>query len=222
MRARKKKWAAEEIVENELIIAEGSEHNGKWEHVFENQHPIFVEIGCGMGSFIVESAKRQPNINFIGLEREKMVIVSGARKIRELNENGGSEPPIKNVRFLMGDAALLRNIFAQGEVSRLYLNFSDPWARRRKWAKRRLTHRNFLNLYKDILGAQKEIHLKTDSRILFEFSLNEFVDNGFQIRNISLDLHSSLWAEENIMTEYEAKFAAKGMPIYRVEAYVSN
>lgn len=220
MRARKKKWAAEELSENELIICEASKHKGEWERVFANTGPIFAEIGCGMGSFIVECAKREPDVNFIGFEREKMVIVSGARKVREYNENNVENKPLTNIRFLLGDAAELGDIFAPGEISRLYLNFSDPWVRRKKWAKRRLTHTNFLNMYKEILGNKKEIYLKTDSAALFEFSLNEFVNNGFSIRNISLDLHNSPWAEGNIMTEYEAKFAAKGMPIYRVEAYI--
>jgi len=218
MRARKKKWAEDELSENELIIQEAGKFKGNWERVFENKNPIFVEIGCGMGNFIVESAKIQPNVNFIGLEREKMVIISGARRVREFNEIS-KDAHIPNVRFLLSDAALFSDIFAPGEISRLYLNFSDPWSRRKKWAKRRLTHKNFLKQYEEILSADKEIYLKTDNQILFEFSLNEFVDNGFNIRNISLDLHNSPWAEGNIMTEYEAKFSAKGMPIYRVEAY---
>ncbi|MCL2564794.1 MAG: tRNA (guanosine(46)-N7)-methyltransferase TrmB [Defluviitaleaceae bacterium] len=218
MRARKKKWATDELNENELIVDNARACKGSWEQVFGNTNPIYLEIGCGMGSFIVENAKKYSNINFIGLEREKMVIVSGARKVREYNETM-PENLIGNVRFVMGDAAGLNEIFAANDISRIYLNFSDPWGRRKKWAKRRLTHRNFLNIYKEILGNKKELFLKTDSSILFEFSLNEFIDNGLNLRNISLDLHNSPWAENNILTEYEAKFAAKGMPIYRVEAY---
>jgi len=218
MRARKKKWAANELSENELIINDIASCKGNWECIFGNSNPVYLEIGCGMGSFIVENAKKHPHINFIGLEREKMVIVSGARKVREYN-NTSPDNFIENIRFIMGDASGLNEIFAQREVSRIYLNFSDPWARRKKWAKRRLTHRNFLNIYKEILGNKKELFLKTDNSILFEFSLNEFIDNGLKLRNISLDLHNSPWAESNILTEYEAKFAAKGMPIYKVEAY---
>ena len=220
MRARKKKWAEDELSENELIIGEAAKFKGNWERVFGNQNPIYVEIGCGMGTFIVESAKGMSEVNFLGLERVKMVIVSGARKIREYNEESGREKPLQNLRFILDDAATLSELFAPDEISRLYLNFSDPWDRKKKWAKRRLTHRNFLNLYKEMLGGDKEIYMKKDNRNLFEFSLNEFVDNGFAIRNISLDLHNSPWAEGNIQTEYEAKFSAKGMPIYRVEAYI--
>jgi len=219
MRVRKKYWAENELQTNDLILENGAENKGKWKHIFANENPVFVEIGCGKGGFIAETARRNPNINFIGLEREKMVIVSGARQIRELSENGEE---IGNVRFLCFDAANLSDIFDEGEIGRIYLNFSDPWHRRKKWAKRRLTHRNFLKNYKALLSGNKEIHMKTDNRILFEFSLNEFAAMGWGLKNISLDLHNSGFAKENVVTEYEAKFSAKGMPIFRLEASFPN
>jgi len=219
MRARKKKWADNELLENELIFQNAAECKGKWEQIFKNAHPIALEIGCGMGSFIVESAKNKPDMNFIGLEREKMVIVTGARKIREWNESlEDSEGMLENVRFVLGDAAMLEDIIAPGEISRVYINFCDPWIRRRKWAKRRLTYRSFLDTYKRLLCEQGELHLKTDSAELFEFSANELLECGWRLNNLTLDLHNSQWAEGNVITEYEAKFAAKGMPIYRLEA----
>ena len=219
MRVRKKEWAENELQINSLIVENGPENKGHWKHIFGNENPVFVEIGCGKGGFLVETARRNPNINFIGLEREKMVIVSGARTIRESNENGEK---INNVRFVRFDATNLSEIFEIGEIGRIYLNFSDPWPRRKKWAKRRLTHRNFLENYKTLLSGDKEIHMKTDNRILFEFSLNEFAATGWGLKNISLDLHSSDFAEENVVTEYEAKFSAKGMPIFRLEASFPN
>ena len=219
MRARKKYWADNELEKNDLIVENGAESKGRWEQVFDNKNPVFVEIGCGKGGFIVETAKRNPNINFIGLEREKMIIISGARQIREANENGEK---INNVRFVRFDATNLSEIFEIGEIGRIYLNFSDPWHRKRKWAKRRLTHRNFLDNYKKLLSGDKEIHMKTDNRILFEFSLNEFAAMGWGLQNISLDLHNSEFAADNVVTEYEAKFSAKGFPIFRLEASFPN
>ena len=219
MRVRKKYWAENEMLTNSLIFENGAENKGRWKHIFANENPVFVEIGCGKGGFIVETARRNPNINFIGLEREKMVIVSGARQVREANENGEK---IDNLIFVRFDATNLSEIFEQGEIGRIYLNFSDPWPRRKKWSKRRLTHRNFLESYKALLSGSKEIHMKTDNRILFEFSLNEFTAMGWGLKNISLDLHNSELAADNVVTEYEAKFSAKGMPIFRLEASFPN
>ena len=260
MRARKKKWADSELSENELIFQNMTDCKGKWEQIFGSKKPIALEIGCGMGSFIVEMAKINPDMNFIGLEREKMVIVAGARKIREWNEavadkavpcltcdlqgeklqrfkefsaqeityvkrncceaSGGAT--LGNVRFVLGEAATLEEIIAPGEISRIYINFCDPWMRRKKWAKRRLTYRSFLDMYKKLLNVQGELHLKTDNSGLFEFSANELIDCGWKLKNLTLDLHKSHWAEGNVMTEYEAKFASKGMPIYRLEAKVGE
>ena len=223
MRARKKKWAETELLENEYIFQNAIDCKDIWEQIFGNVQPIALEIGCGMGSFIVESAKNKPNMNFIGLEREKMVIVTGARKIREWNESiDDTANAIENVRFVLGEAAELEEFIAPGEISRIYINFCDPWVRRKKWAKRRLTHRSFLDMYKKLLCAGGELHLKTDSAELFEFSANELLECGWRLNNLTLDLHNSRWAADNVITEYEAKFAAKGMPIYRLEAGVGK
>lgn len=225
MRARKKKWAENEILENELILHEAKDTDGNWEQIFANPHPLALEIGCGMGNFIVDMAKINQNTNFIGLEREKMVIVAGARKVREWNEAASGEQgdeALKNVRFILGDAETLEELIGAGELSRIYINFCDPWMRKKKWAKRRLTHKNFLNMYKRLLNENGELQLKTDSKELFEFSANEFVECGWKLKNLTLDLHNSQWAKGNVMTEYEKKFSEQGMVIYRLVAGVED
>ena len=212
MRNRKKPWTDKEIAESSVFIEDATLYKGKWSEVFGNDNPIHIEIGCGKGQFISETSKTNPNINYIGIERERLVIAAALKKAR-LSEAG------KNLRFLCVDVANINDIFAPGEVERIYINFCDPWHRRRKWAKRRLTHRNFLALYEQLFGENGgEIYMKTDNTILFDFSLNEFADKGWRLHNISLNLHESDY-EGNIMTEYEQKFSALGQPIYRLEAY---
>lgn len=212
MRIRRKPWAEKEFASNKTIIDNPREFKGKWNEVFGNNNPVHIEIGCGKGNFISEMSKLNPNINYIGIEREEQIIVSALKKSRELEVGD-------NIRFFCEDVANCLEIFESGEVTRIYTNFADPWHRRRKWAKRRLTHKNFLNLYETLFGEEGgEVFMKTDNKILFEFSLNEIADKGWQLHNISLDLHNSDF-EGNVMTEYEKKFSEKGMPIYRLEGY---
>lgn len=212
MRLRKKPWAEDELNINDSIISDPALNKGKWHEYFGNSNPIHVEIGCGKGQFITKMSKLNPDINYIGIEREDKIIVTALRKSR-LAEAGS------NLAFICGDAATLEELFATEEISRLYINFCDPWHRKRKWAKRRLTHKNFLNIYERLFGDKGgEVFLKTDNTILFDFSLNEFADKGWRLHNISLDLHNSDF-EGNVMTEYEEKFSGQGMPIYRLEAY---
>lgn len=207
MRTRRKPWAEEELNTNPHVIREPLSMKGKWKEYFKNDNPVYVEIGCGKGGFITENAKRYKDVNFVGIERQTTVAGIAARKIDENEEN---------IAIICGYAEKLSDIFEVGEISRIYLNFSDPWPKKR-WAKRRLTHRNFLERYKDVLGESGEVFFKTDNRGLFEFSLNEFCADDWNLSNISLDLHNSDF-EGNIMTEYEEKFSSKGMPIYRLEA----
>ena len=207
MRVRKKAWAPEVLRTSEHIIHQPKENKGKWNEVFGNNNPIYVEIGCGKGRFISQNAVVYPEINFIGVERETTVVATAARRLS--NEQ-------KNVYLIPGDVEELGEFFEVGEISRLYINFCDPWPKK-KWAKRRLTYKTFLEKYKAVFGERAEIFFKTDNRGLFEFSLNEFCGNGWQLSNISLDLHNSNF-EGNIMTEYEEKFSSMGMPIYRLEA----
>jgi len=206
MRTRKKKWAPDVLENNPRIQREIESFAGKIPSIFNNGNPIHLEIGCGKGGFITELSRRNPNINYLAMEREPTILAAAAR----LAEEGGAG----TVFFLLQDADDLLEYFRPGDIGRLYLNFSDPWPGKKKRAKRRLTHEKYLNMYKQL--AIPELHFKTDNRPLFEFSLESFSQCGWLIENVSLDLHAS-GMEDNIVTEYERKFSALG-PIYRLEA----
>lgn len=210
MRMRKKKNFDQRLERvNQRLIESPEQFKGRWKEVFGNENPIHIEIGSGKGRFISEMARLYPKVNFIAVDVIPDVILMGLEKTAE------SEYP--NLRFMIADAATLFDDFDKGETERIYLNFSDPW-KKKKQAKRRLTHSNFLKIYKQILPVGGKICFKTDNRALFEFSLNSFAeDRDFKMSNISLDLHNSDF-EGNVMTEYEQKFSEQGMPIYRLEA----
>lgn len=207
MRVRKKPWAEQELQENNHVIQNAEEKKGHWAEYFGNENPIHVEIGCGKGGFLTKNAAAYPDVNFVGIERQLTVVAVAARR-------AGEDTP--NLAFVWSDAKKLSDFFEVGEFQRLYLNFCDPWPKKRTY-KRRLTYREFLRDYRKAMGPQAEIFFKTDNRGLFEFSLNEFCAEDWKLSNISLDLHNSDF-EGNIMTEYEEKFSAQGMPIYRLEA----
>ena len=191
-----------------LWIKNPEELKGKWNDLFENSNPIHIEIGCGKGQFITGMAEKNPDINYVAIDVVPDVLVIALEK--------ATAKDIKNVRFIIADAAKLCDYFEQFEISRIYLNFSDPW-KKKKQAKRRLTHKNFLDIYKKLLRNGDFIYFKTDNRPLFEFSLNSFAEENFKMQNITFDLHNSGY-EGNVMTEYETRFSEQGMPIYRVEA----
>lgn len=209
MRIRKKAWTEEEIKNNMHIIQNPKEFKGRWYEYFGNTNPVFIEIGCGKGRFIFQNAVLYPEVNFIGIERQSTIMAIAARKI---------QGDLKNIALINGDAEGLEEFFKKGEVKRIYLNFSDPWPKK-KWYKRRLTYRGFLQKYKELFEDYGEVFFKTDNSGLFEFSLNEFCADDWKLSNISLDLHKSDF-EGNIMTEYEEKFSSQGMPIYRLEARI--
>lgn len=207
MRVRKKKNCDIRLEKSgSLWIKNPQDLKGKWKEEFQNQNPIHIEIGSGKGKFICEMAEKYPDINFVAIEVVKDVIVIAMEK---------AEPKeLKNLRFIIADASDLCDFFEKGEISRIYLNFSDPW-KKRKQAKRRLTHKNFLNIYKKLLNNGDFIWFKTDNKALFEFSLNSFAEENFKMSDICFDLHNSDF-EDNVMTEYETRFSKEGMPIYRV------
>lgn len=209
MRVRKKKWTTTELSTNERVITDNELQKGKWNEYFNNNNPIYLEIGCGKGRFITKTAELNPNINFVAIERQKHVICSATRKAKEEN--------INNIAFMIADIKDLSLFFNENELSRIYINFCDPWENKKKWAKRRLTHVNFLDVYKTLLINNGEIFFKTDNKSLFEFSLNQFCERDWKLRNICLDLLNSDF-EGNIMTEYEEKFSGRGMNIHRLEA----
>lgn len=211
MRLRKKPWGDNELNTNDRFIKQPELNKGKWKEVFGNENPIHIEIGTGKGQFITTTSILNPNINYIAIERQTNVIVSALKKGREKGVG-------KNIVFFVADVKELLNYFEPEEIERIYINFCDPWPNKKKWAKRRLTHKNFLNLYESLFVNGGEVFFKTDNRLLFEFSLNEFADKGWRLHNISLDLHNSDF-EGNVKTEYEEKFSSIGMPIYRLEGY---
>jgi len=208
-RVRKKSWTQNELDTNERLITPHDANKGRWSEYFGNDNEIHAEIGCGMGRFITQSAALCPGINFVAIERQKHVIVSGMRASREL------EP---KPAFVVCDADNLLDVFAPEELSRIYVNFCDPW-RRPRWFKRRLTYRGYLEKYRIILRSGGGLHFKTDNMPLFHFSLSEFKASGWRLENVTRDLHGDGQAE-GIMTEYEEKFFQKGMPIFRCEAYI--
>lgn len=209
MRLRNKPWAEEFINEHpDVILPNPEQCKGNWATVFGNDHPIHIEVGTGKGQFVLGMALQNPDINYIGIELYDSVIVSALERIVEANKPA-------NLRLLKVNGAKLQEYFAKGDVSRVYLNFSDPWPKARH-AKRRLTHEGFLSIYESVLMDQGEIHFKTDNRGLFEYSLVSMNAYGMALNYVSLDLHANM-PEDNVMTEYEEKFSAKGQPIYRLE-----
>ena len=210
MRMKHKPWAKDYLAENKgIVIQEPEMKKGNWSAIFGNSNPIHVEVGTGKGQFVTGMALANPDVNYIGIEHFDSIIVSAVEKAID------SGVP-SNLRLLRANGKEITEIFAAGEVSRVYLNFSDPWPKTRH-EKRRLTHETFLTLYEQVLILEGEIHFKTDNRSLFEYSLRSLTDYGMQLLDVSSDLHADA-PEGNIMTEYEEKFSRKGQPIYRLEA----
>lgn len=210
MRLRNKPWAEDFLKDHQdVVIPNPEDYKGKWNEVFGNDNPLYIEVGSGKGQFITNMALKYPEINFIGIEVYTKVIVSTLKNA--INANKPS-----NLRLLRVNGADLAKYFQKNDVSRIYLNFSDPWPKARH-EKRRLTHEGFLKLYESILIDEGEIHFKTDNRGLFEYSIVSMSQYGMVFNYISLDLHENM-PEDNIMTEYEEKFSSLGQPIYRMEA----
>ncbi|SER95218.1 tRNA (guanine-N(7)-)-methyltransferase [Gracilibacillus ureilyticus] len=206
MRARHKPWAEDYLIENkEIVEITATDQKGKWNSLFPEEQPLHLEIGTGKGQFIAGMAKQFPDTNFIGMELVKSIIVSAVDKVKEAE--------CKNVRLVNENAENLLDIFSQGEVDTIYLNFSDPWPKNRH-EKRRLTYKSFLEKYRTILKENGQLVLKTDNQGLFEYSLVSFSQFGCKLEEVTLDLHATE-DPKNVMTEYEEKFSAKGQPIYR-------
>lgn len=220
MRMRRKKNLEQRLADcaDKIIFMDREDRNYQikdteniinFKELFKNDNPVQLEIGCGKGQFACEIAKRNPDINFIAVEKSSNVIVDAAEKA--ICEN------IPNLFFLRGGAEYLDCYIPEHSIQQLYLNFSCPFPKK-SYASHRLTHHNFLEIYERLLIPHGEIHQKTDNRNFFEFSLEEFSRSGFVLKNISLDLHKSDF-EGNIVTEYEQRFSDQGFPIYRLEAF---
>ncbi|KRG10452.1 tRNA (guanosine(46)-N7)-methyltransferase TrmB [Staphylococcus sp. NAM3COL9] len=208
MRMRYKPWAEDYLKSHpELVDMDGS-HAGYISDWFDKDQDIYIEIGSGMGQFITTLAGQNPDINFISLEREKSVVVNILDKVKELG--------LTNIKLICNDALELNEYFKDGEIDRIYLNFSDPWPKKRH-TKRRLTYHTFLALYKQVLKEDGELHFKTDNRGLFAYSLESMSQFGMYFTKLNLNLHQED-DEDNIETEYERKFSDRGSRIYRMEA----
>lgn len=206
MRLRNVKNKQQIMDNSSYLVPNPKDFCGKWKKVFQNNYPIHVEIGTGKGNFIIEKALQNPNINFIGIERYDSVIARCLEKIPD---------DLPNLKMIRMNALEIEEVF-QHEIDTIYLNFSDPWPKKR-WHKRRLTSSIFLEKYDYLFQKDCKIIQKTDNSLLFEYSICSLSEYGYTIQEISLDLHHSE-IENNIMTEYEEKFSKKGNPIYYLVA----
>lgn len=205
---------AEGVIEmHRAVIKRPEAQRGCWKQVFGNQNPIYIEIGMGKGKFILEMAQKYPDINFIGIERYSSVLLRAVEKFdtEEYKE-------LTNVRFVCMDARNIAEVFGEEEVDRIYLNFSDPWPKARH-AKRRLTSQEFLERYEKILSGEGSVEFKTDNTELFNFSMEQIKETGWKLKRYTYDLHHHEdLNDDNVMTEYEEKFSAKGNPINKLIA----
>ena len=204
MRLRNVRGASEAIENSIYVIKNYKEYRGKYNLLFSNNNPIQIEIGMGKGDFIINMAKKYPEINFIGIEKFDSVLVRALEKVDE---------DIPNLRFIRMDATEIEEVFYK-EIDTIYLNFSDPWPKNRH-EHRRLTSELFLKRYDNLFKGNKKIIMKTDNRKLFEFSIITLTDYKYKIEEISLDMYSDD-IKNNVQTEYERKFHEKGFPIYKI------
>ncbi|MBW9157052.1 tRNA (guanosine(46)-N7)-methyltransferase TrmB [Clostridium tagluense] len=207
MRLRKKYWARPELESSHIVVTDHYVYKGKWNDEFKNTNEIHLELGCGKGGFISERSKQNPNINFVGIDLKDEVLVFALRKVIEVREVKGAED--LNVRLMPLNIMLIDDVFEKDEISRIYINFCNPWPKERH-NKRRLTHTKCLTNYKKFLKTGSEVWFKTDDTELFEDSVEYFKECGFEILFSTYDLHNSDF-KENVVTEYEAKFASLGM-----------
>lgn len=211
MRVKHKKWAEPLMHDHpEKMVLDPAAFKGKWQSRFEKEQPLQLEVGMGKGQFIIGMAKAHPDINFIGLEVEHTVAAIALKKA--LSED------LPNLQLVCADGADLTDFFAPHSIDRMFLNFSDPWPKKRH-AKRRLTYHTFLSGYQDILKEHGTIELKTDNMGFFQFSLVSMNNFGMQFDGVWLDLHNSEEAKHNVETEYEHKFSELGQPIYKLTAH---
>lgn len=213
MRLRNIPRAEGTIRAHRTVIKRPEDQKGCWSQVFQNRNPIYIEIGTGKGNFLLNMAKQNPDINFIGIERYTSVLLRAVEKYDTEDFRD-----LENVRFVCMDARNVADVFAEGEVSRIYLNFSDPWPKARH-AKRRLTSTEFLERYEMILCDKGTLEFKTDNTQLFNFSLDQIREAGWTLIAFTYDLHhNEAMNQGNVMTEYEEKFSGRGNLINKLIA----
>lgn len=207
MRLRNVTGSREMIAESGYVVHEPEQMKGKWKEEFGNNHPIRLEIGMGKGKFLMELAGKNPQINYIGIEKYSTVLLRAVQKMEQ--------DPLPNVRLIRMDAEHITEVFAENEIDRIYLNFSDPWPKDRH-AGRRLPSRQFLARYDQILKRGGTIEFKTDNSDLFAFAEEELEDSQWKIVQITHDLHADEeMRKDNVMTEYEERFSSMGNPIHK-------
>ena len=207
MRLRNITGADVYIEQSEFVIQDFKGQKGNWREVFSNDNPIHIEVGMGKGRFLMDMAVLNPDVNYIGIEMYSSVLLRAVQKMEET--------PLGNLRFIRMDAREIEETFQEGEVDKIYLNFSDPWPKDRH-AKRRLPSRQFLARFNNILKKDGNLEFKTDNRDLFDFAVEEVEPAGWKVDAITYDLHrDAVMNQGNVMTEYEEKFSSKGNPIYK-------
>ena len=210
MRLRNVPGSREAIADNDMAINEPTELKGKWKEEFGNDNPIRIEIGMGKGKFITTLAMENPDINYIGIEKYSSVLIRAIEGCEEIE--------VPNLRFIRMEAEYICDVFEKGEVDRIYLNFSDPWPKDRH-AKRRLTSKQFFERYDVILKKDGIVEFKTDNDLLFQFSLEQVPEAGWELIEQTWDLHNDeRLMQGNVMTEYESKFSQMGNPIHKLIA----
>lgn len=210
MRLRNVPGSREAIAESNLAINEPQVLKGKWNEEFGNNNPIRIEIGMGKGRFITQLALENPDINYVGIEKYSSVLIRAIEKCQDIE--------VPNLRFIRMEAEYICDVFNKEEVDRIYLNFSDPWPKDRH-AKRRLTSKQFFGRYDNILKKDGVVEFKTDNDLLFQFSLEQVPEAGWNLVAQTWDLHNdSKMVKGNVMTEYESKFSQMGNPIHKLVA----
>lgn len=213
MRLRNIPRADDIIISHPAAVKNETEQKGKWKLLFGNDNPVHIEIGMGKGQFLLTLARENPDINYIGIERYSSVLLRALEKL-----DSDEFKDLTNIRFICMDASKISDVFEKDEVKKIYLNFSDPWPKARH-ARRRLTSKEFFSRYDKILIGDGVVEFKTDNRPLFEFSLEQVNEAGWLLDAHTFDLHhDDAMNKGNIMTEYEAKFSAKGNPIHKLIA----
>ena len=215
MRLRNIPGAKEAVMESAFVVQRPQEKKGGWAQVYPQTGPIHIEVGMGKGQFLMELARRNPQVNYLGIEMYDSVLLRALQRMAEIDE-------LPNLLFMREDARLLPEIFRKGEVEKIYLNFSDPWPKARH-ARRRLTSREFLSRYEQVLPSGGKIEFKTDNTELFRFSMEEITEAGWHLEKYTYDLHhNDEMNAGNIMTEYEEKFSSRGNPINKLIAVRKN